>query len=62
MKLNGYIGALGDREGYLFRDGKTDYQILIPAQAPVWTSANTPGGDEKNAAFLEKYRPRVKML
>lgn len=29
---------------------------------PVWSSANTPGGDEKNAAFLEKYRPRVKML
>lgn len=29
---------------------------------PVWTSANTPGGDEKNAAYLEKYRPRVKML
>ena len=24
--------------------------------------ANTPGGDEKNAAYLEKYRPRVKML
>ncbi|MDY4186549.1 MAG: SIS domain-containing protein [Candidatus Borkfalkiaceae bacterium] len=29
---------------------------------PCWTSANTPGGDEKNAALLEKYRPRVKML
>jgi len=29
---------------------------------PVWTSANTPGGDEKNAALLAKYRPRVKML
>ena len=29
---------------------------------PVWSSANTPGGDEKNAALLEKYRPRVKML
>ena len=29
---------------------------------PVWNSANTPGGDEKNAAYLEKYRPRVKML
>ncbi len=29
---------------------------------PVWSSANTPGGDEKNAAYLEKYRPRVKML
>lgn len=29
---------------------------------PVWSSANTPGGDEKNAAYLKKYRPRVKML
>ena len=29
---------------------------------PVWSSANTPGGDEKNAAYLEKYRPRIKML
>ena len=29
---------------------------------PIWTSANTPGGDEKNAAMLKKYRPRIKML
>lgn len=29
---------------------------------PLWTSANTPGGDEKNAALLKKYKPRVKML
>lgn len=29
---------------------------------PIWSSANTPGGDEKNAAYLEKYRPRIKML
>lgn len=29
---------------------------------PVWSSANAPGGDEKNAAYIEKYRPRVKML
>ena len=29
---------------------------------PVWSSANTPGGDAKNAAYLEKYRPRIKML
>jgi len=29
---------------------------------PVWSSANTPGGDEKNAGYLEKYRPRIKML
>lgn len=30
--------------------------------SPVWSSANTPGGDEKNAAYLEKYKPRIKML
>lgn len=29
---------------------------------PVWCSANEPGGDEKNAAYLAKYNPRVKML
>lgn len=29
---------------------------------PCWTSANAPGGDEKNAALLQKYGPRVKML
>lgn len=29
---------------------------------PVWSSANTPEGDEKNAAYLEKYKPRIKML
>ena len=29
---------------------------------PVWNSANAPGGDEKNAAYLKKYRPRVKCL
>ncbi len=29
---------------------------------PVWSSANTPGGDEKNAAYLKKYRPLVKCL
>lgn len=31
-------------------------------KAPVWSSANEPGGDERNAALLEKYRPRIKML
>lgn len=29
---------------------------------PVWSSANAPGGDEKNAKYLEKYKPRIKML
>lgn len=29
---------------------------------PVWNSANAPGGDEKNAALLKKYKPRIKSL
>lgn len=29
---------------------------------PVWTSANTPCGDEKNAGMLKKYKSRIKML
>ncbi|OGV38844.1 MAG: hypothetical protein A2020_13000 [Lentisphaerae bacterium GWF2_45_14] len=29
---------------------------------PVWNSANAPGGDEKNAAYLKKYKSRVKSL
>ena len=29
---------------------------------PVWSSANEPGGDEINAAYLKKYFPRVKNL
>ena len=36
--------------------------IDIGITPPVWSSANTPGGDEKNAAYLEKYKPRIKML
>lgn len=29
---------------------------------PVWSSANTPGGDAINAKYVEKYSPRVKCL
>lgn len=29
---------------------------------PMWKSANAPGGDEANAAYLEKYSPRIKSL
>jgi len=29
---------------------------------PVWHSANEPGGDQANAAYLEKYSPHVKSL
>jgi len=31
-------------------------------EPPVWRSANAPGGDAFNAKFVEKYKPRVKML
>jgi uncharacterized phosphosugar-binding protein len=31
-------------------------------EPPVWTSANLPGGDEKNRKYEEKYFPRVKHL
>lgn len=33
MKLNGYTGTITVREDCLYRDGHTDYRILIPAQA-----------------------------
>ena len=29
---------------------------------PIWNSANAPGGDEKNATYLKKYKPLVKSL
>jgi len=29
---------------------------------PVWASANIPGGDKINAAYIKKYRPLVKCL
>ncbi len=29
---------------------------------PVWNSANAPGGDQKNAAYLKKYKPLIKSL
>ncbi len=29
---------------------------------PLWTSANVPGGDERNAALLARYRPRIPLL
>jgi len=28
----------------------------------VWNSANTPGGDSKNAAYVATYKPRIKSL
>ncbi len=29
---------------------------------PLWTSANTTGGDERNADLLAQYRPRIPLL
>jgi uncharacterized phosphosugar-binding protein len=31
-------------------------------EPPIWTSANLPGGDQKNRKFEEEYIPRVKHL
>ncbi len=33
MKLNGYTGTIAQREDWLYRDGATEYRILIPAAA-----------------------------
>lgn len=42
---------------------ETVHQCIERGITPlVWSSANAPGGDEKNAKYLEKYRPLVKML
>lgn len=31
-------------------------------EPPIWVSANTPGGDQKNEGYLRKYVPRIKLL
>lgn len=31
-------------------------------EVPLWTSANLPGGDEKNKKLEEQYAPLVKHL
>ena len=36
--------------------------IEMGVTPPVWSSANTPGGDEKNAAYLKKYKTQIKSL
>lgn len=33
MKLNGYVGTITQRQDWLFQDGKTDYTVLLPANA-----------------------------
>jgi uncharacterized phosphosugar-binding protein len=36
--------------------------VEMGVEPPVWRSANAPGGDEFNAKYVEKYKPRVKNL
>ena len=31
-------------------------------ELPLWSSANIPGGDDRNAALLERYRARIPLL
>jgi len=31
-------------------------------EVPIWTSANVPGGDEANRAYMERYASRIKLL
>ena len=33
MKLNGYQGTITPGQGWLYKDAKTDYTLLIPADA-----------------------------
>lgn len=47
---------------HLLEIGTVDECLKRGVIPPVWSSANTPGGDEKNAEYLAKYSPRIKML
>ena len=42
--------------------GTIDKCVKKGIKPPVWSSANAPGGDEINAAYVKKYMPRVKSL
>lgn len=35
MKLNGYIGSITNKDGYLYKNGKTDFVIVISKNATV---------------------------
>ncbi|MCS7176000.1 sugar isomerase domain-containing protein, partial [Pseudothermotoga sp.] len=39
-------------------------EILVSKgiEAPIWTSANVPGGDKANQMYFEKYSGRIKLL
>lgn len=39
-----------------------DRAAAAGVELPVWSSANTEGGDERNADLLAQYRPRVPLL
>jgi uncharacterized phosphosugar-binding protein len=36
--------------------------VALGVDPPLWMSANLPGGDEANRAYVEKYIPRLKHL
>jgi len=40
----------------------TEKIVAAGYPAPVWCSANVPGGDEHNQSLFERYLPRVKAL
>ena len=42
--------------------GVLDRAAEAGVPVPLWRSANTVGGDEANAALLERYRPRIPAL
>jgi uncharacterized phosphosugar-binding protein len=31
-------------------------------EPPVWKSANSPGGDERNKRYIEEYRGKIRCL
>jgi uncharacterized phosphosugar-binding protein len=39
-----------------------DLARMQAVELPLWTSANTPDGDERNAQLFATYRPRVRAL
>jgi uncharacterized phosphosugar-binding protein len=40
----------------------TEELLAVGATPPAIVSMNVPGGDERNAALMEKYAPRLRML
>jgi len=56
MKLNGYIGTITPRQGFLFQNGNTDYQILIPhnaSEAEVFAAQELTGIFAKAGVAIE---------